>query len=461
MHLIELGAGSGRFAFLFLTALEAMEQRAGVTRLPVRYVMTDATDANIRFWERHEALAPFVRSGRLDFARFDAETGRTFRLRHARTTLSPGNPVTRLVVIANYVLDGLRHDAFALRRGRMHEYLAAATLPAHGPAAGVSLAWRVGRRVTAPYPEEEFNAILRGYEGMAATGRLVFPLSALRCLDRLAALAREDMLVLAADRGTADAADAITRPVNLDLARHGSVSLPVNFHALRTWVADRGGHAFHPEKTHRHLHVTALVLGAHRGDWPQTRAAYAQSLGHGEPDELYDLRHALTDTADRLGAADLLSMIRLCGHDARVMAECIRPLWRHLAEADPQRRLEVRDAALAAWTHYFHLGEAYDLAFNLGLLLYETQAYVDAHALFSESLRLYGENGATRWNLGLCEVALGKPDEAMASFRRARTLAPDLYPAGLALVKTPRRSRPSSAARDSAGRRRRRPESRR
>ena len=192
------------------------------------------------------------------------------------------------------------------------------------------------------------------------------------------------------------------------------------------------------------------------GGKPARRSS--ETIGHGGPDELYSLRHALTDTADQLGAAEILSMIRLCGHDARVMAECIRPLWRHVAHADARLRLEIRDAALAAWDNYFHLGEEYDLAFNLALLLYETHAYVDAHALFEESVRLYGENGATRWNLGLCQVALGKPDEALVSFQRARALAPDLYPAGLAVVKAPPTdSRPSSAARDSGGRPRRRP----
>jgi tetratricopeptide (TPR) repeat protein len=475
LDILELGAGSGRFGFLFLTVLEAIERRAAVTRLPIRYVMTDATESTIGFWRRHEALAPFVRAGRLDFARFDAESDGILRLRHARHTIAPDTSVRRLIVIANYVFDGLRHDAFTLRQGRAHDYLATAVLPRRGRAADVSLAWRVGPPVTAPYPEAAFNAIIRDYAMMGAEGRVLFPVSALRCLERLAALAREDVLVLAADRGTSDAAEAIARPANLELARHGSLSLPVNFHALRTWVTHRGGQAFHPARKHRHLHVSALVLGARPGGWPETRAAYEETIGHGGPDQLYELRHALAGTADGLGAADLLAMIRLSGHDARVMAECIRPLWRHLAGAGARLRLQIRDTARAAWEHYFHLGEAYDLAFNLGLLLYETHAYVDAHAFFTESLRLYGENGATLWNRGLCEVALGKPDEAMASFQRARALAPDLYPAGLAMVKTPLNmgpsrqrtpklptgSRPSSAARDTGGPRRRRPGSRR
>ena len=155
LHILELGAGSGRFAFLFLTVLTALERRAGVPALPIRYVMTDATDATIRFWRRHEAFAPFVRAGRLDFARFDAETGGALRLRHARRTIAPARAARRLVVIANYVFDGLRHDAFVLRRGRLHDYLAAAAVPARGRAADVSMAWRVGPRVAAPYPEDD------------------------------------------------------------------------------------------------------------------------------------------------------------------------------------------------------------------------------------------------------------------------------------------------------------------
>jgi hypothetical protein len=461
LHILELGAGSGRFAFLFLRALEGIAHRAGVGALPVRYVMTDVTDATIDFWRRHEGLTPYVRAGRLDFARFNAETDGTLRLMHARRTITPDTTVRRLVVIANYVLDGLRHDAFVVRRGQLHEYLAAAMLPRRGRAADVALAWRVGRRAHAPYAEEELNAIVRDYAGVARAGRVVFPISALRCLGRLAALAHEDLLVLAADRGTADTADAVARPVNLELARHGSVSLPVNFHALRTWVTRRGGQAFRPAKKHRHLHVTALLLGTRARGWPETRAAYDDTIGNGGPDDLYSLRHRLTTAAARLGAAELLSLIRLCGYDARAMAECIRPLWRHVAEADARQRLAIRDAALAAWDNYFHLGEEYDLAFNLALLLYEVRAYVDAHAFFEESVRLYGENGATSWNLGLCQVALGKPDEAMVSFQRARALAPDLCPAGVAVVKAPTDSRPSSGPRDSADRRRHRRGSRR
>jgi tetratricopeptide (TPR) repeat protein len=432
LYILELGAGPGRFAFLFLRALEMLSHGD----VPVRYVMTDVAEATIEFWRNHQAFAPFLRAGRLDFARFDAQSDGTLRLEREQRTIAPSAPAGRLVVIANYVFSGLPHDAFAVRAGRMHDYLAAVRLPrrARGAADAV-LAWRVGARATTPYVEDDFNAILRDYAPTSAAGRVLFPIAALRCLDRLVALAREDLLVLAADRGTTGAADAVTRAADLAVARHGAVSFPLNFHALRAWVTRRGGWSLRPSHGHRHVHVAAFLLDAQGGTWPATHSAYEQAIASGGPDKLYALRRGLSAVAGQLRPPELLTLMRLCGPDPRVIAECIRPLWPFLADADAPLRREIREAVLAAWPNYYHLGEAYDLPFHLALLLYEVRAYAEAQALFEESVRLYGEDAATRWNLGLCHVALGKPVEALASFRRGQTLAPDLHPAGLALVK--------------------------
>ena len=42
-------------------------------------------------------------------------------------TITPDAPVPRLVAIANYVFSGLAHDAFALKAGRLREYVVVAT----------------------------------------------------------------------------------------------------------------------------------------------------------------------------------------------------------------------------------------------------------------------------------------------------------------------------------------------
>ena len=373
--ILELGAGSGHFAFLFLRACAAR-------RLRVRYVMTDVAAPNVAFWRRHEALAPFVRAGTLDVARFDAE----------RDTIAPDTPAERLVVIASYVFSGLRHEARGASRLR--------------------------------------------------------PVGALASLDRVAALARDDLLVLVADR---PATGALGR--TLGLSRHGAASLPVDFGALDAWAHARGGATLFRSRAHRHIYLSGFVTT--RRAWRATRAAGRRAVGPGGPDRLYAERRRLATARPTLPR--LLRLIDRAGADPRVIAECVRPLWPHLARPSARTRRALRDAVAAAWPNYYHLGEDTDLAFVLALLLYEIRAYGEARRLFDESLRLYGEDGAARWNLGLCHLALGDAAGARAAFRRARALAPGLPLAGPALAKSSRGSRPSSAGRDSAGPRRRRP----
>src|SRR5204862_63153 len=85
---------------LWVGALESRVRGAGGRRSApgnqVRYVMTDVAGSTIAFWRTHEALAPFVAAGRLDFARFDADRDRTPSFARDGRALAPG----RIVVIA-------------------------------------------------------------------------------------------------------------------------------------------------------------------------------------------------------------------------------------------------------------------------------------------------------------------------------------------------------------------------
>src|SRR5205807_491603 len=133
------------------------------------------------------------------------------------------------------------------------------------------------------------------------------------------------------------------------------------------------------------------------------------ALAGGGPDALYRERRSLSAGAEQLPLRALVSLMRRCGPDPRVVAECVRPMWPHLIDAGAQLRRDIRAAVLAARQNYFHLDEPDDVPFNLALVLYGVRAYADARALFEESVRLYGDDAASHWNLGLCHVALGRP----------------------------------------------------
>src|ERR1700709_2658274 len=117
--IVELGCGSGRCGFQFLSRLLDLLGRSGLRPVRVRYVMTDFTDSILDPLRRHPALQPWIEEGLLEFARFDATT--------------PGDEIGEvrnpLIVIANYVFDSLPQDAFAVRGGRLFELLPVLTVP--------------------------------------------------------------------------------------------------------------------------------------------------------------------------------------------------------------------------------------------------------------------------------------------------------------------------------------------
>ena len=68
--IVELGAGSGRLAFLILRSL--FDRSIESNRY--RYVMTDFTESNVNAWRETEVFQPFIDAGVLTFRVFDADS---------------------------------------------------------------------------------------------------------------------------------------------------------------------------------------------------------------------------------------------------------------------------------------------------------------------------------------------------------------------------------------------------
>ena len=54
------------------------------------YVMTDFTDANVKFWRNHPELRPYFERGMMDSAIFDAVSEGAITLTESGVTLKPG-----------------------------------------------------------------------------------------------------------------------------------------------------------------------------------------------------------------------------------------------------------------------------------------------------------------------------------------------------------------------------------
>jgi hypothetical protein len=433
LYLVELGAGSGRFAFHFLRRLTALLPRSTLADVRFTYVLTDVAERNLQFLAGHPALRPFVAAGQLDFARFDATCDDALVLRERDVTLGRGDVANPLVAIANYVFDGVPQDMFYVERGRLHESLV--TLGCEPPSDDpddpalierVALRWsRRAVAVDVPlYDDARRDAILEHYRARLGRGAFSFPTAALRALDALAALANGQLLLVSADKGQSHEA-ALAGREEPPLTVHGSFSLPVNYHAIGEYARRAGGKAFCTTQPHALLNVCAFTLGALPGDHVETALAFEQAIERLGPDDFYCIKKALEPRLEELSLEQLLAWVRLSDADVDVLLRCLPALGARLAEASAAQRRELARLVTAAWAGHFSIdangaangdakGDAErDVAFELGGLLCDVQAWDDALPLFEASLAQHGADRATLFNLALCRARSGRPVEAL------------------------------------------------
>src|SRR6185437_8776673 len=103
LRILELGAGSGKFACLFLRKLTALLRERKIEPRLVRYVMTDCAAEVLDAWRSNQYLKEFSDQGVLDFRLLRADEERLMDLGETREAGS-------LVVVANYVFDSLPQD---------------------------------------------------------------------------------------------------------------------------------------------------------------------------------------------------------------------------------------------------------------------------------------------------------------------------------------------------------------
>lgn len=407
LWILELGAGSGRFAHHLLQQLAALCERQGLEAQGFRLVLSDFCEANLEAWTAHPCFQPFFANGQLDVARFDVMAPAPLVLRHSGETLGPGELRAPLVVIANYVLDSipaelLRFSAGEVERGQVRllglpdvggsaepaevepenpdpdQAESAAQEPAAALLERLQLEYRLEPLADQPFADPGLAGLLADYqqllEGLEEAW-LLFPAPALRALDWLAALSCQGLLLLSADKGHHRLEEVLlARPPSLTL--HGSFSLSVNYHALCSWAAAAGGVALAPEASTGGLHPIALLCLPQAEQHSATIAAWRRHMAAFSPSDYLSLSQLAHANAEQLSAPQLLAFLRLGQGDSQLLRRLV-PRLRQLAPglAEAHRRTLLECVAQVAQMHFPLDGaEQQELAEGIQPLLQALQA---------------------------------------------------------------------------------------
>jgi tetratricopeptide (TPR) repeat protein len=213
------------------------------------------------------------------------------------------------------------------------------------------------------------------------------------------------------------------------LARHGSVSLAVNYHAFTRFCAQGGGLALVPESRHGSINVIGLLMLAEAGRHRETQHAYRRHVQDFGPDGFYSITKHARKTIPAMSAEDILAYLRLSRHDSHQFGRYLPRLMELAAGLDDAARRDVTAAIEQVWEMYFPLGEDLDLANRIASLLYAMDDYPRALTYFERSMAIYGRDSGTLYNIAACRHMLGEHAAAAAVLRQVLEHDPGNEPA--------------------------------
>jgi tetratricopeptide (TPR) repeat protein len=431
IYVVEFGAGSGRFSFLFLKALlDIPETHRHDRRMSaIRYVLTDVAESNVQYWEGHPQLRPFFDAGILDTAVADLRTLEGVQLTHSRTVLSPETLVNPLVAVANYVFDTVPQDAFLMSEGELSENLLTIGTGQSEPEPDAPEILSRLRLSFAPnlakpdyYEDPGWNVLLQSAQKRLPSGPFLFPVSALECVGGLQRISGGKCLLISADKGY-NRDEALMAGLGAPaMVRHadGCFSMMVDYRTIGDYVEQQGGMALHPSHSHESLNISAFVIGdTGRGEFLFTRGAYQEAVERFGPDDLFTLMPVFDAAAASMSVEQTIACLRLSHLDHRLLWTFL-PVWKAQApELSPVQKRELAQTIRRAWDLYYSIREEGDLAFNLGVLMLEFGLYTEALEFLRCSEDRYGPASGTAYNIGVCHYHRQEKAEALMQVARA------------------------------------------
>lgn len=435
LYIVEMATGTGCFSFYLLRSLlQKLAYFDDLKRLKIRYVMTDFTEKNVRYWETNNKLAALRDGGVLDFAVFNpVETERLY-MRSAGKWLAAGATSNPVIAIANYFFDSISHDLFRVSNHSLQEVKLTFYREKAEASQPVSLqqlkSWETfydtGEHY---YPDQKLNKILSGYREHFDEASIILPVGALQCIRHLQTLSADKLALLSSDKGftTMDYMAGHWRQVYTP--HDGAFSYMVNYDAIGRYFTDQGGATFFTtEKTHSVVTTMNVLLSQTDCALEQTGYYFQEKINKQNLiNNLYDSEEFLrleSDDGTQKLLNSCLSFLRLSNYDPIVLYMCGDKICCALEDIDEAQR----ESLLAALTHVqeniYAVQRFYNTYYWLGKIYYDLDMLDECLQAFSRSIESFGPDGHSAYHVAACHEAKGDYQQALDYYRQTQALDP-------------------------------------
>lgn len=444
VYIFDLGAGTGRFAFVFLKQLQNLARGLPfLQKLPLRYVMTDIVESNLEFCKTHNYLQPFVEPGIIDLAYFHHAQNEPIHLKLSGMDLKKENIKNPIILIGNYFFDTIPQELFRYTDNQWEK----GTVTLRGPD-GITQESAVFDDPYAleklkvefdyePVEQEslmkdsefpEFNALLEEYKSHLEGIPFTIPHGALKAIRYFDKLSNGRLMFIAGDQGYATM-DQLKHSGEPRLAIHGSFSMAVNYHAIANYFDKKQGKGFLASHSDPLFQVFVGVLGGKANDYPELSMAFREHIDNFEPKDYWNLASFVQSEWINPSLDTLLLILKLGYWDPMNFYTFYSMIREQLPMATLKQKNELRDAIHAIWENFYpiHPLEG-EFIMNLGVLFFEMQRFAEALGFFQRSLMITGDHAATYTNMAACYLSLFNPEAAHRCFEKAKALM-DAVPA--------------------------------
>lgn len=429
-YILELGTGSGRFSFFFLKTLVYLLETLKMTDIRLCYVMSDITRNNIKYYENHHALLPFIEKGLIDFAIYNMEVEKPITLLRQRIHLDQKTLQNPLVVFANYIFDTISHDAFTVYEKKLYELL-------------ISLKTETGnlkdnrpvnldkietdyhlREINCDYYQDSIlNEILEGYKEQLTQSSFLFPIGSIRAIKYLSKIANNKLLIISTDKGysTIKSLDNHGHP---SLSFHGSFSLMVNYHALSQFLKNSGGDCF-LQSNRKGIKTSVLCQGLQLANLPQTTLAIQQYIEGFSPSDYFTVHRRVSDSFQECALDMLASHMHLTRWDPHMYLKIKSRIISLINEGDMETIEFMSEQMPALASNFYHMPKTECVLFEIGVFFHAVKNYAEALRYYEMSLPFMGEQYSLLYNIALCQHNLGRNQDSLSYFKQALALNTD------------------------------------
>jgi tetratricopeptide (TPR) repeat protein len=423
--IFELGAGSGRFSYDLLLALEDV---ATINRLDpacFKLIMSDFVEGNVRAWLDHPQLQPYFEKGVLDCMIFDVLSDPAMLCLHSRQTLSLEDYAMAPFFLAHYLLDSLPIDVFRVKEGSLYaahvglDVDKSSTYP-KGDIRRITLEKRLLKVNGQYYKSNDSNAMLAAAVDGIKNGYFSFPVAAFKLLDKLHEVTQGKYIFACLDKGFVNWACFRDSGFPTVFYHDNAFSFDFNYCLLMEYLKRRKNHQLWITNDRQILKWKVISCGVEMDNSPHIDR-FAQIAM--EKNSLIDYAYLYSQVVEEdfdWPFSSLLSLLSLSNWDPVLFVSATPSLVSQMGDASFDERTFLFSYFSTVEKNYFQASDSGDVYLAIGRLYHAADLYDDAIVYFEKSLKTFGEGYAVYYALGKSYFSSGDSSTAMAMFANAQ-----------------------------------------